>query len=416
MNSNIKKRKLGIVAKSWDITSLADLCSPPQNGLYRSGMIYGRGHRMVHMQSLFAHRIISGQDMQRVDVTTEELNKFGLAPGDLLFGRRSLALDGVGKASIVGELDEPITFESSILRLRTDPKRLNPYFALAFLDSSIGRKQMLAFARQATISGITGGDLKAYLVPIPSLQEQRKIADIHSTWDKALETLDALIAAKILQKQALMQQLLTGKTRVKGAKGKWKKIHMGDVLERVFRPIDWHADLPLSLISLRRRCGGLFRRPDVKGSEYKTQDLHEIRAGDFLISKRQVVHGAWGYVTQEFEGGHVSKEYAILDNRAPDKLHMPFFAWLAQTRRLIRLARVSSTGVHIEKLIFDPVVFLRESILIPADLAEQEQIAAILDTADQELTLLRTQRSSIDQQKRGLMQRLLTGKIRVKTS
>ncbi len=95
---------------------------------------------------------------------------------------------------------------------------------------------------------------------------------------------------------------------------------------------------------------------------------------------------------------------------------MPFFAWLAQTRRLIRLARVSSTGVHIEKLIFDPDVFLRESIRLPADLAEQQKIATILDTADQELTLLRRQREALDQQKRGLMQRLLTGKIRVRAS
>lgn len=415
MNSNLKKHKLGVVAKTWEVSPLADLCSPPQNGLYRSGMIYGRGHRMVHMQSLFAHRIISGQDMQRVEVTTEELNRFSLMPGDLLFGRRSLALDGVGKASIVGELDEPMTFESSILRLRTNSNRLNPYFALAFLDSFIGRKQMLAFARQATISGITGEDLKAYHIPIPPLQEQRKIADILSTWDEAIEKLDALIAAKDRRKQALMQQLLTGRKRFPAfGKKAWTKVRMNQVLERVFRPIEWSAEMSLSLISIRRRCGGLFRRPDLLGSEYKTQDLHELKAGDFLVSKRQVVHGAWAMVTPDFEGGHVSKEYAIFVNIAPAKLHMPFLAWLAQTPRMIRLARVASTGVHIEKLIFDPDVFLRESIRIPADLAEQRQIAAILDTADRELTLLRTQRNALDQQKRGLMQRLLTGKIRVK--
>ena len=93
---------------------------------------------------------------------------------------------------------------------------------------------------------------------------------------------------------------------------------------------------------------------------------------------------------------------------------MPFFAWLAQTPRLIRLARVASTGVHIEKLIFDPAVFLRESIRIPATLEEQQKIANILDTAQAELTLLRAQRSAPDQQKRGLMQRLLTGNLRVK--
>jgi type I restriction enzyme, S subunit len=315
----------------------------------------------------------------------------------------------------VGLLHRDAAFNQDIKGIVTNDGSLDPEFLAYYL-----RAENQRIRNSVTVAGHGTGRLplealEEYPVPLPPVPEQRKIADILSTWDEALEKFDALIAAKDRQKQALMQQLLTGKTRVKGANGKWKKVRMGDVLERVFRPIDWHADLPLNLVSLRRRCGGLFRRPDVKGSEYKTQDLHEIRAGDFLISKRQVVHGAWGYVTPEFEGGHVSKEYAILDNRAPNKLHMPFFAWLAQTRRLIRLARVSSTGVHIEKLIFDPVVFLRESIRIPADLAEQQRIATILDTADQELTLLRTQRQTLDQQKRGLMQRLLTGKTRVKS-
>jgi type I restriction enzyme S subunit len=251
-------------------------------------------------------------------------------------------------------------------------------------------------------------------VEYPPLPEQRKIADILSTWDETLTQLDSLIEAQERRKKALMQQLLTGKKRFPAfAKKPWKKVRMGEVLKRVFRPIDWSAEMSLSLISLRRRCGGLFRRPDVLGADYKTQDLHELHADDFLISKRQVAHGAWGLVTPEFAGSHVSKEYAILVNTAPEKLHMPFFAWLSQTPRMIRLSRVASTGVHIEKLIFDPVVFLRDSIRIPSDLEEQRQIATILDTADQQLTLLRTQRTALDQQKRGLMQRLLTGKLRV---
>lgn len=259
--------------------------------------------------------------------------------------------------------------------------------------------------------------IRSIPVVYPEKPDRTKIADILSTWDEALEKLDALITAKERRKQALMQQLLAGKKRLKGhAKREWKKVRMNQVLERVFRPIEWSAGMSLSLISIRRRCGGLFRRPDLLGSEYKTQDLHDLKAGDFLVSKRQVAHGAWAMVTPEFEGGHVSKEYAIFTNSAPDKLHMPFFAWLAQTPRMIRLSRVASTGVHIEKLIFDPAVFLRESIRIPATLQEQQHVAAILDTADQELTLLRTQRNALDQQKRGLMQRLLTGKIRVKTN
>jgi type I restriction enzyme S subunit len=257
--------------------------------------------------------------------------------------------------------------------------------------------------------------LEEYPISKPPLPEQLKIATILSTWDEAIEKLDALIFAKDRRKQALMQQLLTGKKRFPAfGKKAWKKLRMNGLLERSFRPIKWSAAMSLSLVSIRRRCGGLFRRPELLGSEYKTQDLHDLKAGDFLVSKRQVAHGAWAMVTPEFEGGHVSKEYAIFTNTAPDKLHMPFFAWLAQTPRMIRLSRVASTGVHIEKLIFDPAVFLRESIRLPATLEEQQHIAAILDAADQELSILRKQRTALDQQKQGLMQRLLTGKIRVK--
>jgi type I restriction enzyme S subunit len=249
---------------------------------------------------------------------------------------------------------------------------------------------------------------------IPPLAEQRRIADVLGTWDEALAKLDVLIDAKDRRKKALLQQLLAGKLRLRGFKVRaWKAFRMGDALERVFRPVEVDQTVSLALVSIRRRLGGLFRRPDVLASEYKTQDLHAVKTGDFLISKRQVVHGAWAIVEPEFDGTLVSKEYAILVNRAPEKLDMRFFAWLAQTPRMLRLARVASTGVHIEKLIFDPAVFLREQIRLPTDIQEQAAIAAVLDTADAELRLLRQLRIALDQQKRGLMQQLLTGRIRV---
>jgi type I restriction enzyme S subunit len=263
---------------------------------------------------------------------------------------------------------------------------------------------------------IPAGFIKNYHVFCPPIPTQQKIADILTTWEEALKKLDSLIDATDRRKKALMQQLLTGKKRFPAfGKRPWIKVPMNELLQRVFRPINWTPDMALSLVSLRRRCGGLFRRPDVIGSDYKTQDLHELKANDFLISKRQVAHGAWGFVTPEFAGSHVSKEYAILVNTAAEKLFMPFFAWLSQTPRMIRLSRVASTGVHIEKLIFDPEVFLRDSIRIPSDIEEQRQISAILDTAEQQLILLRAQRTALNQQKRGMMQRLLTSKLRVKT-
>jgi type I restriction enzyme S subunit len=82
-------------------------------------------------------------------------------------------------------------------------------------------------------------------------------------------------------------------------------------------------------------------------------------------------------------------------------------------RSFWHIAYISSHGVHIEKMTFKLSDFMNEKISIPSEVEEQRQIASILDTAEQEIALLRNQRATLDQQKRGLMQRLLTGKVRV---
>lgn len=190
---------------------------------------------------------------------------------------------------------------------------------------------------------------------------------------------------------------------------------MGEVLKHIFRPVNWSPNDIYRLISIRRRCGGLFRREDLRGADYKTTDLHEIRTGDFLVSKRQVVHGAWAMVTKEFSGCHVSKEYSILANKAPDILHMPFFDWLSHDHRMWHLAFLASDGVHREKLIFDSNDFLRHYIQLPPTIEEQERIVEFLDACNQEIRLLEAELEALKLQKRGLMQKLLTGDIRVKT-
>jgi len=342
--------------------------------------------------------------------TDREKEKFALKFGDLVVCEGG----DVGRCAIWRDAVKPCYYQKALHRLRPRSDDIVSEFMLAYMQSIAGTKLLSDLTSHSSIAHLTREKLLQLDVLLPPLSEQRKIADILTTWDAALEKLDALIAAKERRKVALMRQLLTGRARFPAAaKAPWTRVRMGDLLKRVFRPVAWTADMPLSLVSLRRRCGGLFRRPDVLGADYKTHDLHELEPDDFLVSKRQVAHGAWALVPPDFAGTHVSKEYAIFVNAAPERLHMPFFAWLAQTSRMIRLARVASTGVHIEKLIFDPDVFLRESIRLPGTVVEQQRIAATLDASQAELQCLRAQRAALDQQKRGLMQRLLTGKVRV---
>lgn len=355
-------------------------------------------------------------DFNTITATSETITEAGLKESSAWLvpkGSVLMAMYGQGKTrGQVAILGIEAAINQACAAIQADSERLDGLYLFFNLQSRY--EEIRDLSNTGSQENLNGQVIRALTIPLPPLAEQRKIAAILAIWDEALEKLDTLIEAKERRRKALMQRLLTGSLRFpKSGKTPWRKVRMNTVLTRVFRPIEWSADKPLSLVSVRRRCGGLFRRADVLGSGYKTQDLHDLKADDFLISKRQVVHGAWALVTPEFEGSHVSKEYVILVNAAPDKLHMPFFAWLAQTPRMIRLARVASTGVHIEKLIFDPEVFLRDIIRLPATVAEQEQIAETLDACTAEVRLLRQQRTALDRQKRGLMQRLLTGKLRV---
>jgi type I restriction enzyme S subunit len=257
--------------------------------------------------------------------------------------------------------------------------------------------------------------LESFLVALPPLPEQGRIAALLGTWERAIERQEQLLTTKQQYNQGLMQQLLTGKQRFKRFAGEeWKTYRLSDLLERVFRPVTLSDDAALDLISIRRRAGGLFFRGSFTAREFKTLDLNRIETGDFLVSKRQVTHGALAMVRQPFDGMHVSNEYVIFRSKAPEKLYMPFLDWLSRSQRMWHMAYLASNGVHIEKLIFDAHDFLKEKIAIPPSLEEQQQIVDLLETSDTEMRLLTQELTAMKDQKRGMMQKLLTGKVRVR--
>lgn len=273
--------------------------------------------------------------------------------------------------------------------------------------------QRIASGTSDSMKKIQKGAFLKLKAPTPPLPEQRKIADILSTWDEALTQLDALIEAQERRKKALMQQLLTGRRRLKGFCKPWKRFRFSELLEPQDRYVEFDDDHTYSLVSIRRRSGGVFFREALQGSDIKTKVMKRVHTGDFLISRMQVVHGALGMARPECDGMYASDSYDVLVTKDTKLLHMPFLDWMSRLRSFWHLAYISSHGVHIEKMTFKLSDFMHEKVTIPSDLEEQRHIAAILDTADEQLTLLHAQRQAIDLQKRGLMQRLLTGKLRV---
>jgi type I restriction enzyme, S subunit len=279
------------------------------------------------------------------------------------------------------------------------------------------KHRLLSFVDQAGHG--TGRLATEYLadlpIEIPPLKEQKAIAKIVNAWDSGIGLLEKLLAAKTRRKRGLMQQLLMGRKRFAEFEGQtWKRHRIADLLAEVRRYEVWHERALYNLVSIRRRCGGLFFRGRFHGHQIKVKKLKSIKAGDFLISKRQVVHGAWGMVKPEFDGMKVSDEYDCLIVREPETLAVEFFDCLAQMPLLQRYARSACNGVHIEKLIFDFEDFSKEYILVPPSVEEQRRIAAVLTACNQEIELLTRQLAALKRQKQGLMQQLMTGRVRVK--
>lgn len=284
------------------------------------------------------------------------------------------------------------------------------------LQSSWVRRELvrLATGTSGSMKNISQPAFLGLEVLTPRTSEQRKIARILGTWHRAIERLQALLKAKTARLSGLRKELLAGTRRFMDSKRhRWRQVRLNGILEHVFRPVPWTPDTVFRLVSIRRRGGGLFSRKTLKGADYKTRDLHELEAGDFLVSKRQVSHGAWGMVSEAFAGCHVSKEYSILVNRRPEVLDMAFFDWLCRSPRMWHLAFLASDGVHREKLIFDSADFLRHSIELPPTIEEQRRIVRVLNACECEIRLLESELEALKQQKRGLMQKLLTGEVHV---
>jgi len=372
--------------------------------------------RLCNYTDVYYRNYIEHADgLMESSATDLEIKKFSLKKGDVLITKDSETSDDIGVPALVTKDFDNVLCGYHLAIIRPTTGDLDSAFLSQVFRSHYMRKQLHREANGVTRFGLGVDTLKKLALLSPSLPTQVKIRDVLFAWDKAVETLSALIVSKSKERSGLMQQLLTGKTRFKKFKNElWRTVKIGSLLAECDRYMTWSDDKAYRFASIRRRSGGLFDRGTFHGREVKTKVLKSLKAGDFVISKRQVVHGAWAMVTKPFDGFGVSDEYDVLVNRDPKALDMRFFNYLSQTRWLWHLAYLASNGVHIEKLIFDFDDFAKEKVKIPPTVEEQAMIVDVLSACDREIELLEKQLAALKEQKRGLMQKLLTGEVRVK--
>lgn len=333
--------------------------------------------------------------------------------GDILFAGSGETLEEIGKSvAYVG--NEKAFAGGDVIILSTNEK-VNAECLSYSLESDFVRRQKRRLGQGHSVVHIYPRDLANLKIHLPPLPEQKAIAHILSLMDTAINKNNSLITKKELQKKWLMHNLLTGKKRLRGFSGKWKKYSYESLLAVVKRFAEWNDEELYKLISVRRRSGGIFYRDALYGNQIKVKDLRDIEEGDFLFSKMQIVHGASALVTKEFVGSKISGSYIAVVSKDHQILDMNYFNWLSQLKHFYHQTYISSYGVHIEKMTFDFEIFLSLETKLP-NLEEQTVIAEVLQHSDKEIQLLKTKSEKLREKKKWLMQVLLTGKKRLKVN
>ena len=349
-----------------------------------------------------------------VHITKEQADslRIGFAiEGDVLISHKGT----VGEVAIVPEVDDYVmlTPQVTYYRMSSSSKLLNRYLYQYFLSNNF-QSRLKSLAGQSTRSylGITAQ--KELYINLPPLPEQRKIAQILSIWDRGIATTEKLIDASKQQKKALMQQLLTSKKRLidpktgKAFEGDWVQVSFGDIAKvssTKYDPNKTEISFPcIELEHIDQASGVILGTVESK----QLASIKSIfQSGDVLFGKLRPYLKKYAY--PKFSGVCSTEIWVLKANKLVISEYLYQFI---QTNIFISEAN-KSAGSKMPRADWGVVSEL--VLKIPCH-QEQQKIASMLAAADKEIELLNVKLAHFKQEKKALMQQLLTGKRRVSLS
>ncbi|WP_176014864.1 restriction endonuclease subunit S [Victivallis sp. Marseille-Q1083] len=265
-----------------------------------------------------------------------------------------------------------------------------------------------------TVESIEYDALRSYLLLFPPLPEQRRIAEFLGTWDEAIEKLERLIEAKEKRLSWIRANILTGKVRINGFSSKWKQIIFLEIASRVTRSVGKARVAPVSISAgkgfvLQEEKFGR----NIAGKQYSKYTL--LFPEEFTYNKGNSKTYECGCVYQWRGKAPVAVPNVFVSFSLNAKLADARFIshFFEADLHANELRKFINSGVRNDGLLnVTPDCFFKIILSLP-ELPEQKAIANILDTTSQEIDILRAELIMFQKQKRGLMQKLLTGTWRV---
>lgn len=392
------KNKIGIPS-DWKMVPIGKVLVSSQYGTSNGNS--DTGVPVVGMKNLHDGKV-DFNDLPLVSVDEAEKESLLLHDGDILLNRTN-SYDLVGKIGFVENAIEAV-FASYLVRLKVNMTKSDPKFVAMWLTSFWADQMIKKIATRAVSqANVNPTEFKKFcLVPVPPLPEQKAIADLLSTWDGAIEKTEWLIQAKEAQFKRLLHDLIYVPTR----EGKWEQIRTKSLFKE--RKETKRGDLPLLSIT---NGEGVIPHGDTNRKDTSNEDKSKylrICPGDIGYNTMRMWQGVSALSSLE---GIVSPAYTICI--PGEKLCPLFVAYLFKIPFMIHRFYRYSQGLTSDTWNLKFHHFSEVKMPFPT-LEEQERVAETLSSARREIDLLKQLADKYKTQKRGLMQKMLTGDWRVK--
>ena len=395
-----KYSAVGIIPQEWEVKFFKDVCTFLNGRAYKQEELLSQGkYPVLRVGNFFTNTNWYYSDL--------ELDKDKYAvEGDLLYAWSA----SFGPRFWNGE---KVIYHYHIWKVVIS-SIIDKLFLYDYLE--MDARKLYNQIQGGTMAHITKGDMEQRYILVPPMEEQRKIAEILGVWDEAIEKQSRLIEKLELRKRALMQRLLTGRTRLPGFTTPWQKVKLGEICKRVTRRNEENNQNVMTISAQK----GFVSQTDFfnKSVASSTLDNYYLVLKDEFCYNKSYSNGyPMGAIKRlkEADKAVVTTLYICFSIIDKQKLSIDFFEQYCENGEFNQgLMKIANEGGRAHGLLnVTPTDFFSLVMLLPT-LPEQKAIAEVLTTADNEIATHRKKLDALRLQKRGLMQQLLTGKTRVK--
>ena len=392
------KREFKNLPSGWKVVRLGEI-GKILNGLtYSPENVSNNGLLVLRSSNINDNFIVLNND----DVYVKGISKFNKTlENDILICVRNGSKNLIGKNALITEKYKDLAFGAFMAIFRSN---YNLFLIHIFKTNTFFKQVKNDLG--ATINSINNSNLLNFKIPLPPIDEQEKIAEILSTWDEAINLTINLIESKKQFKKALMQNLLTAKIRFPEFQDEWKETKLGKFLKEKSDRNTKNIDLVLSVTNKF----GFVTQVEYFDKSVASDNMANykiVKKGNFAYNPSRINVGSIALL-ENYEIGILSPMYFVfeclknLDNR--------FLNFWFQSHNFIGNLYKHLAGSVRESLNFKDMKTI--SIKLP-NLKEQQKIAEVLTTCDDEINLLNLKLENLKKQKQGLIQKLLSGKVRI---